>query len=183
MQCVRYGVLMSMLWMAGCSTVPTSRTLPPVEDRGAASGSYGGVEPYGESSLPSDGRVVIHPIERAPIPVATPLPSSPAVVALMQSATDQQRAGQLDSAAGTLERALRIEPGNARLWNQLAQVRLQQERWVQAEQMALKSNRLASGDLRLQAANWRLIGAAREGVGDASGSRDAQRKASEILQR
>ena len=125
--------------------------------------------------LPEDQRVIISPLEREPVAPATPM-TSPAVVALLQNAEDQQQSGQYDNAAATLERALRIEPDNAHLWHQLGQVRLRQQQWAQAEQMAQKSLRLLSGDRSLAAANWRLIAAARHGSGDLAGSREAERQ-------
>ena len=160
-------LLLGLVLLGGCSTVPRQDPAPVV-DRSA---------PTRETPrLPGDQRVVISPLEREPVAPATPLASS-AVVALLQNAEDQQQTGQYDSAAATLERALRIEPENPHLWHRLGQVRLQQQQWAQAEQMAHKSLRLITGDRLLAAANWRLIAAAREGRGDLAGSREAERQA------
>lgn len=151
--------------LAGCAPVPTHDHLPPVEERGSAS-------PY--RPPPTDSAT---PRIAAPV-VGTS--GSAAVVALMNTAAQQRQAGDSAKAAATLERALRIESDNATLWHSLAQVRLQQQRWAQAEQIALKSNRLAGRDKVLQAANWRLIATARDGAGESEGSRAAQQRAAQL---
>ena len=79
----------------------------------------------------------------------------------MDSARADTAAGRLPNAAATLERALRIEPRNARLWHELAQVRLRQRDYAQAESLAARSNTLAGSDADLRAANQRLIDDAR----------------------
>ena len=110
---------------------------------------------------------------RAPEPSAVPLPApaperlpppraeTTAVAGLMESARADTAAGRLPNAAATLERALRIEPRNARLWHDLAQVRLQQREYGQAEQLAARSNLFVGNDADLRAANQRLIDEAR----------------------
>ena len=109
----------------------------------------------------------------APSPEAQPLPAPPperlpspraettAVAGLMDSARADTAAGRLANAAATLERALRIEPRNARLWHELGQVRLRQRDYAQAESLAARSNTLAGSDADLRAANQRLIDDAR----------------------
>jgi predicted Zn-dependent protease len=91
----------------------------------------------------------------------------------MQSARNDAAAGRLPNAAASLERALRIEPRNPRLWQELARVRLQQREYAQAENVALRSNSYAGGDNALRADNWRLIAEAREARGDTDGARTA----------
>jgi len=68
----------------------------------------------------------------------------------------------LRNAAASLERALRIEPRNPRLWNELAQVRLRQGQYAQAESLAARSNSWAGNDSALRADNARIIAEARE---------------------
>ena len=109
----------------------------------------------------------------APSPEAQPLPAPPperlpspraettAVAGLMDSARADTAAGRLANAAATLERALRIEPRNARLWHELGQVRLRQRDYAQAEGLAARSNTLAGSDADLRSANQRLIDDAR----------------------
>jgi len=115
--------------------------------------------------------------ETAPPPVAAPRPENVAVAGLMENARADTAAGRLGNAAATLERALRIEPRNPRLWQELARVRLKQGQYVQAESVAARSNSWAGSDRVLRAENWRLISQAREARGDAEGARAALEQA------
>lgn len=114
-------------------------------------------------------------------PLAEPEPvAGPAVVALLDSADGQARAGDLSGAVVTLERALRIEPRNARLWNRLARLRLRQGRYAMAADLAAKSNSLAGTDRALKKANWGLIEQAKRASGDVDGARAARRQANRL---
>ena len=105
--------------------------------------------------------------EEAPSPTPAPAPPASAqrenvaVAGLMQSARADTAAGRLSSAAASLERALRIEPRNPRLWHELARVRLKQGDYPQAEATALRSNTWAGNDPALRAANQRIVTEAR----------------------
>jgi len=113
-------------------------------------------------------------------PTAPPEPSSnTAVLALLNKAHDQTAAGRLDAAGANLERALRIEPRNPILWQELARIRLNQRQYRQAENLAAKSNALAGGNRYLKAENWRIIGEARNRCGDPKGAQAAFKKAEE----
>ena len=100
------------------------------------------------------------PVEQAPAPYPAPR-ESVAVAGLMESARNDAAAGRLPRASATLERALRIEPGNPRLWHELARVRLQQGDPAQAQNLAARSNSYAGNDSALRAENQRLIEQAR----------------------
>ncbi len=138
------------------------------------------------------------PIEQPPVTVPAPAPGVPvpeartdptqppaapvrkenvAVASLMESAETDAKGGRLANAAASLERALRIEPRNPRLWHELARVRLQQGDYAQAESTAARANSWMQGDAALRAANWRLIAQAREARGDAAGARTARETA------
>jgi Tfp pilus assembly protein PilF len=110
-------------------------------------------------------------------PVVTPAPSPPkeniAVAGLMETARADAASGNLASAAASIERALRIEPRNARLWHELARLRLKQGQYAQAENVAARSNSWASDDRALRAENWRLIAESRKARGDAEGAQKA----------
>ena len=97
----------------------------------------------------------------APTPPASTARETTAVASLMESARADAGAGRLPDAAATLERALRLEPRNPRLWQELARVRLQQRDYVQAEQLAQRSNSWAGSDSALRAENARIIEEAR----------------------
>lgn len=111
----------------------------------------------------------------------TPIDSEPvsenaAVVALADMARNDVAAYQYARADASLERALRIEPRNARLWYELALVRSYQEQYRQAESLALRSNRFAGSDDALRRANWKLIAECRKELGDQAGAEEAQKK-------
>ncbi|MCB1777276.1 MAG: hypothetical protein KDI50_07560, partial [Candidatus Competibacteraceae bacterium] len=100
-----------------------------------------------------------------------------AVVALLDSADQYVKSNQLGKAGAALERALRIEPRNAGIWHDLAQIRLHQRQYHQAESLASKSNNLAGGNRSLQARNWKLISVARQASGNATGAEEAEAQA------
>ncbi len=115
--------------------------------------------------------VVVKPAVRpqvipAPLPVPPARPEPPAndtVLALLSDARTQADSGNLAAAAASLERAIRIEPRNARLWNRLAHVRLKQKRYRQAAGLAAKSSSLAAGNSALLSDNQAIVEKARQG--------------------
>lgn len=103
-----------------------------------------------------------------------------AVAALLDSADKYVKSNQLDKAGAALERALRVEPRNAGIWHDLAQIRLHQGQYQQAESLASKSNNLASSNRALQSRNWKVIAAARKATGNARGAEEAEAQASQL---
>lgn len=159
--CPVWPVVLFMLVVSGCTVNPSSN-LPPIEERGEQT-----ARPATSGS--ADGVVV------TAIPESDDVPAQPvAVASLVAKADTQQTAGDLVAAAATLERALRIDPGNASLWSQLAAVRLAQGQFWQAEGLAAKSNSLARNDYAIQSRNWRVIADARRGERDLAGARQAE---------
>ena len=112
-----------------------------------------------------------------PPPPPTQPSENTAVIALLNKAGNQSAAGQMDKASENLERALRIEPRNPLLWHELARIRLEQGQYRQAENMAAKSNILTGTDRILKTKNWRIIGEARNRLGDLQGAREAFERA------
>ena len=86
----------------------------------------------------------------------------------------------MENAAASMERAIRLEPKNPRLWQELARLRLTQRDYAQAEQVAMRSNTFTRGDYALRAENWNIIAQAREARGDASGARSARELAKRV---
>jgi hypothetical protein len=103
-------------------------------------------------------------------------PASPAD-ALRVQAERQRQSGDYAGAAATLERALRIQPQDARLWNRLARVRMEQGLHSQAANLAARSNALAGDQSDLKRDNWSMIATARRQAGDMAGASEAERKA------
>src|SRR5262249_21658332 len=115
-----------------------------------------------------------------PGPAPSPDSSTKAVSSLVESARADASAGRLDSAAASMERAIRLAPRNARLWQELARVRLKQGDFAQAENVALRSNSLNRGDASLRVENWDIIAQARAARGDAAGASSARELAKRI---
>ena len=110
----------------------------------------------------------------SPYPLSGPAHAeTPAIASLMDSARADTTGGRLPNAAASLERALRIEPRNPRLWQELSRVRLLQRDYVQAESCAARSNSWAGSDDALRADNWRLIAQSRQARGDSDGVKAA----------
>jgi tetratricopeptide (TPR) repeat protein len=107
-----------------------------------------------------------------PVAPAAPTPSvapearaGVAANSLLARAEAQRAAGDWPAAASSLERALRMEPGNAWLWNRLARLRLEQGHYAQAQSLAAKSNALAGDAVTLRQDNQAIIFAARQAGG------------------
>lgn len=157
-----WGGVLCIVLINGCTGMSGGQ-LPPVVDQGTQGAEL--------SRYPQTGEPA-QPVPRAPARV-----DPPAVVALLEHAEQQANAGELESAAVTLERAIRIDSRNPVLWHHLATVRLAEGDPLQAEQLAIKSNSLAAGNYALQARNWELIAEARRNRGDTSGALSADRQA------
>lgn len=111
----------------------------------------------------------------------TPVMSeNPAVLGLLEQARVDSAENKLQSAVAGIERALRIEPRNPWLWQELAKLHLAQGDHTQAESLAARSNSWAGSDAALRAANWRLIAAARDARGDTDGAQAANARAAEL---
>jgi hypothetical protein len=154
---MRHVLPLFVLVIAGCAAV--------VQTPGPAPELPASAPPAPEppaSSLPA-------PDPSAPLPPAARTESI-AIAGLMDGARADSAAGRLANAAAQLERALRIEPRNPRLWQELARVRLKQGDYAQVEGTAARSNSWARDDPMLRAENWRLIAQAREARGDAQGA-------------
>lgn len=131
------------------------------------------------------------PSEPIPTPVFTPVKPTPPVVAqpirqladgrdmpavqnLLASAQNSLQQGRPEDAASSLERAQRLAPQSAAVYQKLAEVRLQQNRAVEAEQLARKGVAFAHNNNQ-QAALWRLVAIA----ADRQGKKETADKARE----
>lgn len=149
-------LVLTVLLLAGCASAPGPQPSPGEE-----------APPPPPAAQP----------EAAPQPEAR---ENVAIAGLVESARSDAAAGRLPNAAASLERALRIEPRNPRLWQELARVRMKQGDYAQAENLAQRSNTWGGTDNRLRAENWRLIAQARQARGDTEGAVKAQALAEQL---
>jgi tetratricopeptide (TPR) repeat protein len=96
--------------------------------------------------------------------------------ALLASARQNVMEGQFSKAEMILERALRVEPRNARLWHEMAQVKYGQKDYGQAVQFCIKSNSLAGKDNGLIQQNWLLMEKAYVELGEPEKAEEARIK-------
>ncbi len=172
---IQSGYILIAVWLllGGCASVDTQpvTTVPSVPTDA------------GLTAAPADA-----PVEQPPaadIAASEPRPpmsGNRAVVALLDKAGLDSKAGKGEAAGASLERALRIEPRNPWLWHELAQVRLSQGQYAQAITLAKKSNSFGGRQPRLQAENWQVIGKARVAQGDTAGAEQAFKLAGELAQ-
>jgi tetratricopeptide (TPR) repeat protein len=97
------------------------------------------------SPVPSTQKPALAPI------VVHAFTLTPALQSLVNEANSQASTGQLDLAAATLDRAVRIEPRNPLLWIELARVRLLENDGPQAEALSRKALVLARSDPKAHA--------------------------------
>ena len=161
-----------LLLLAGCASVTTQPsadvTIPGASSQDTAQQTL----PPGQSA----DAIIVEPV---PKPIES---NNRAVIALLDRAKLDIGAGQREAAGASLERALRIEPRNAWLWHELAQLRLTQGQYAQAISLAQKSISFAGRERRLQALNWRVIGNARVAQGNPPGAEQALKHAAELEQ-
>ena len=117
------------------------------EDEGAK------IDPY--KSIP-DSRTSEISEDASPGISTTITKSSPAVKSLVIRAQADLAIGRTNSAESKIERGLRIEPQNPKLWHLLSQAHYDQTDYQQAITMAKKSIRYSNDD-ELVAKNWALI--------------------------
>lgn len=103
----------------------------------------------------------------------------PAVQGLLATAERERRAGRLETASVALERAQRLAPQSALVYQRLAEIRLQQKRAAEAEQFARKGMGFATGPAA-QAVLWRLIAEARRQQGRMPAAHEAAARAAAL---
>lgn len=161
-------MVIGLLTLAGCASTPDMTPLP-TPDIGSSADIDDSVRrptPVYEFSKDQAGDETntgeeevqsMEPLERPPTYSNESTSTSRTVLALLDQASKQQQTGSPEKAAATLERALRIEPKNARLWHRLAVIRFEQGQYSLAESLAAKSSTLAQGDWHLKEKNAELI--------------------------
>ena len=163
---LRTPVLLGVLLVAaaGCTTTPLVGTPrpasppvsvpPPADDPARLPG--GDPSRTGEMRRAPSPAIERETQRRAAEPPAEPA-MPPAAVALLEQSRGQRAAGSYAAAASSIERAIRIDPNNAGLWLELAEIKLDDGDPQQAEQMARKALTLAGGDPSVTSRAERLL--------------------------
>jgi predicted Zn-dependent protease len=128
----------------------------------------------------SDGSGVVVQAYRAPQQMDIKPTYSTPVESLLKESHKLQGEGNLAGAVASIERALRIEPRNAYLWNRLAELRMEQGQGKRAAELAAKSTSLAGADAKLKIKNYRLIAKIKRNSGDSDGAMRAEYRATEL---
>lgn len=102
---------------------------------------------------------------------------NPAVTELLADASAAESSGRYEQASMLLERALRIQPRNPEILQNMAEVQLQVRDYEQALNFASRSYDLGPRVGEICSRNWRTIGVSREHLGDHRGSVEAEQRA------
>ena len=89
--------------------------------------------------------------------------TKPVVKKLLKRAQMKFNQKDYHSTVNLLEQAIDISPNNPVVWQRLALVRLKQRNYMQAEQLAIKSNVLGEANDELRMKNWQIIAEAKRG--------------------
>jgi len=106
---------------------------------------------------------------------------NPAVKELLADAGKSETTGDYNQAAVLLERALRIQPRDPEILQQMAEVQLQKQDYQQALNFAVRSYDIGPRVGEICARNWRTISVARDHLGDRTGSVKAEQRASTCM--
>lgn len=158
----RFALLAALLTLAACAVSPPVSTPLP--------------QPLPEpvpQSMP-----VLPPPEPAPLPQApTARPVNPALQSLVAQAEQRQRQGDAATAASLLERAIRIAPRDPAGYEALSQLRWQQGRMQEAEQLALRALALPQLTAEEKQRLWQRVADCRQARGDETGADSARQRA------
>ena len=102
---------------------------------------------------------------------------NPAVTELLADASQAEGSGQYEQAAMLLERALRIQPRNPEVLQNMAEVQLQVRDYEQALNFAARSYDVGPRVGEICSRNWRTISVSREHLGDHPGAVEAEERA------
>lgn len=182
------------VWMAvalvGCATTqitssedqrklanqPAESELKVSEEAEASTAVEANVESEAEKSNQKDTvKPKAEPKAQTAPALEEPQPSPEQVVTrLQQEALQLQSEGRWSEAELKLERALRIDAEKVDIYHQLATVRMGQERFAEAEQIALKGLSLTDKTPKYKASLWEVIAQCRSAQGNINGAREAR---------
>jgi len=126
---------------------------------------------------PAQPPPVVEEPEPLPAPVVREPTLGPASRALVGQAQAQLASKNFAVAASSIERALRIEPGNPLLWIELGKVRQAEGNYVQAENMGRKAVAMSVNAPRTRSAAWSLIADSYRARGKNAEAQDAAARA------
>ncbi len=149
-------IVLIISFINGCSSIErspqdahSSPAIAPVDER-----SIGDNEIQQPRLITTAAVEYRQPIKKKKL---SPPPSRQAVLDLLEQAKQAIELYEYDNAEALLKRALRIEPGNAWLWHNMAVLKFYQQDYQQAIQQALKSNNLGKNNLQLKKNNSKVI--------------------------
>jgi Flp pilus assembly protein TadD len=152
------------LLLAACAArqppPPPGATQTPVEDRTVQ-------EKVREPAQQQRGGIQVFPLQ------------NPAVKELLKQADQAESAGDYDSAAVSIERALRIQPRDPELLQRMAEVQLHKKDYQQALNFASRSYDSGPRVGELCNRNWRTMSVAQSALGDNRSARMAEARAND----
>ncbi len=169
----RYSALLILMVVTGCATQPVdNRAWPWPEDPwvGQQSGSSQGAQSPRTETTP--GRSATS--DQSPDMLVA---ASEVAQSLVLDARQRRQRGDYAAAVQRLERAISITPRDPVVWFELARVRLAEEQWAEAENLAQRALEYAyQGDAVIPWC-WELVAHTRDARGDAAGADAARRQA------
>jgi len=154
---MKLSIIGFFLVLAACAIEPHSHQKTPLEPPlSTAKQELADTPEAIVKHVPAIGDVLPNPFQTKPVPK-----TSLVVVKLLKKYQVDYNQGNYQRATATLERALRIEPGNSKIWHHLAEVKFAEKDFSQAVNMASKSNSLARGNDVLRDKNNTIITQAR----------------------
>lgn len=166
-------ILSTAAWLAGCAWIqPTSESvMAPVAAETRAESAAAALD---TASIVREAQSRPESLEVAPL-------ESPAIALLVQQAQAAADSGEHAQASILIERALRIEPYNPRLWQRLAEVRVAQQRYIEAEEMAMRSFGQSARVGEWCRRNWLTLRETRRALGDPVEADKAAQRAEECV--
>lgn len=132
---------------------------------------------------PGSPPTTIEKPEPLPEPATREPVLGPASRSLVEHAQVQLASKNYAVAASSIERALRIEPGNPLLWIELGKVRQAEGNYVQAENLARKAISMSIQAPQTQARAWQLVADTYRARGKNIEAQEAEAKAQSLTRR
>ena len=161
---VRATALLSLLLLTACAgrgpAVGEEQPPAPIEDRTVQ-------EKVREPAQQQRGGVQVFPLQNS------------AVKELLKQSEQAESVGDFESAAVSIERALRIQPRDPELLQRMAEIQLQKKDYQQALNFASRSYDSGPRVGELCNRNWRTMSVAQSALGDNRSARMAETRAND----